>query len=122
MIKHQLMTAEGILILTPSGPLELNDFSILAREVETYIAMHGSLAGLMIHAESFPGWASLDSFVAHIRFIEDHHQKVRRLALVSDSEFLTGMSKLIAQLVHPEVKHFSESEYDNAMRWLKSGA
>jgi hypothetical protein len=74
---------------------------------------------LMIHAKVFPGWENLEAFLAHIRFIEGHLQKVQKLAIVSDNHILTEVPKIAAHLVHAEVKHFPESEYEAALQWLK---
>jgi len=120
MLNHKLLSTEGILILEPAAPLEVADFEILAHEIDPYIAEHGKLAGVMIHAKAFPGWVNIEAFFAHMRFIESHHQKVQRLAVVSDSLLLKELPKLAAHLVHAEIKHFPESAYEDAMRWLGS--
>jgi len=118
MLKHKLLSSEGILILEPIAPLKVSDFSALAREIDPYIAEHGKLSGLMLHAKVFPGWMNFEAALAHKKFIRSHHQKVQRLAVVSDSWLLTVLSKVVAHLIHPEVKHFSESSYEEALQWL----
>ena len=120
-LKHQLLLPEGILILEPDAPLEATDFEGLVREIDPYIAEHGKLSGLMIHAKAFPGWANLEAFRAHMQFIKSHHQKIVRLAMVTDSKLLGELRKVAAQLVHVQVKHFSESQHEDALRWLKEG-
>jgi len=120
MLNHKLLSKEGMLILEPAAPLEAADFEGLAHEIEPYIAEHGKLPGVMIHAKVFPGWVNIEAFFAHMRFIETHHQKVQRLAVVSDSLLLKELPKLAAHLVHAEVKHFPESAYEEALRWLES--
>ena len=40
--------------------------------------------------------------------------------MVSDSVLLTDVSKIAAHLVHAEVKHFPDSEYADALQWLKA--
>lgn len=119
MLKHQLLLPEGILVLEPVAPLEAADFEAVAREVDPYIAEHGKLAGLLLHAKSFPGWVNLEAVLGHVRFIESHHQKIERLAVVSDSPLLTEMPNVVGHLVHPEVKRFAESAYDDALQWLR---
>jgi hypothetical protein len=119
MLNHKLLSPEGILILEPASPLEAADFEALGSEIDPYIAEHGKLPGLMIHAKAFPGWTNLEAFLAHIRFIEGHLQKVQKLAIVSDNHILTEVPKIFAHLVHAEVRHFAESEYAAALQWLK---
>ena len=121
MLKHQLLLPEGILILEPDAPLEAADFEDLVREIDPYIAEHGKLSGLMIRAKVFPGWANLEAFLAHMQFIKSHHQKIVRLAMVTDSKLLGELPKIAAHLVHVQVKHFSESRHKDALRWLKTG-
>ena len=121
MLKHQLLLPEGILILEPDAPLEAADFEGLTREIDPYIAEHGKLSGLMIHATAFPGWANFDAFLAHMQFIKSHHQKIVRLAMVTDSKLLAELPKIAAHLVHVQVEHFLESQHQDALRWLKEG-
>jgi len=118
MLKHQLLLPEGILILEPDAPLEAADFEGLVREIDPYIAEHGKLSGLMIHAKAFPGWANPEAFLAHMQFIKSHHQKIVRLAMVTDSKLLGELPKIAAHLVHVQVRHFSESQQEDALRWL----
>ncbi|MDR4462185.1 MAG: STAS/SEC14 domain-containing protein [Nitrospirales bacterium] len=120
MLKHKLLRPEGILVLEPEAPLEAADFEGVAHEIDPYIVEHGKLSGVMIHAKAFPGWVNLESFLAHMRFIEHHHRKITRLAMVSDSRLLTELPKIANHLVHAEVKHFPESAYDDALRWLRA--
>jgi len=120
MLHHKLLQPEGILILEPESALEAADFENLARELDPYIAEHKKLPGLMIHAKNFPGWTNFDAFRTHLHFIEHHIQQVRKIAIVSDSSFLTEAPKIAAHLVQAEIRHFPESEYDDALQWLKA--
>jgi hypothetical protein len=122
MLSHKLLLPEGILVLEPAAPLQAADFEGLAHEIDPYIAEHGKLPGLMIHARAFPGWANLDAFLAHMRFIESHHQKIHRLAVVTNSSLLTEVPRIAAHLVRAEVKQFPESAYEDALRWLRDAA
>jgi SpoIIAA-like len=119
MLNHTLLRPEGILVLEPNAPLEAEDFEGVAQEIDPYISEHGKLAGLMIHAQTFPGWVNLEAFLAHMRFIERHHKKIHRLAVVSDSRLLTELPRIAAHLVRAEVKHFPESAYEEALQWIR---
>jgi len=118
MITHQLLREDGILILKPSSPLESTDFETLAQEIDPYIEENGKLHGLMIDAEAFPGWKDFASLVAHLRFVKNHHQKIQRIAVVSDSSFLSFAPKIASHFVQAEVKHFSRSQKEEALHWL----
>ncbi len=119
MLNHELKAEQGILVLSPDGPLSADDFATIAREVDPIIAQRGKLAGLLIHAKAFPGWVNLEAALAHMRFIESHHQKIQRLAVVSDNRWLTELPRIASHLVHPEVRHFPEAKYDAAVDWLE---
>lgn len=88
-------------------------------EIDPYIAERGNLPGVLIHAKSFPGWANLAAAVAHMRFVESHHKQICKLAVVSDSLLLAELPQLIGHLIDVDVKHFPESAYDDAFKWLE---
>lgn len=74
----------------------------------------------MVFAKAFPGWLNLEAAISHLQLIENYHQKIQRLAIVSDNGLLSALPKFAAHLVHPDVRHFSESEYEDALSWLRS--
>jgi hypothetical protein len=121
MLKHTLLSAEGILILEPSEALETADFAAVVQDIEPYLANHESLKGVMIFAKAFPGWLNLEASVSHMQLIENYHQKIQRLAIVSDNGLLSALPNFVGHLVHPDVHHFSESEYEAALNWLRTG-
>lgn len=120
MLKHTLLSTDGILILEPSEALEAADFEAVIHDMKPYLAEHGSMSGVMIFAKAFPGWLNLEAAIDHLRLIESYHEKIKRLAIVSDNGLLSVLPTFAAHLVHPDVKHFSESEYEEALSWLKS--
>jgi hypothetical protein len=122
MIKYTIIEPEVILVLEPNAPLEADDFGEMAQHIDPYIAKHGKLPGLMIHVKKFPGWASLDAFAEHMRFVKNHLKNVLRVAMVSDSVILPDIAGIAAHLVDAEVKHFPNSAYGEALHWLKEGA
>ena len=119
MVEHELLPADGILILRPRGRLEAGDFENLAREVDPYIEANGKLHGIMIDAESFPGWANFAALVAHLRFVRDHHRTIEKVAVVSDSGFLSVAPKVATHFVRADLRHFPESQGEAALNWLR---
>ena len=119
MLKHTLLPADGILILEPSAPLEAADFEAVIHDMDPYLAQHGSLAGVMVYAKASPGWLNLEDAISHLQLIANYHQKIKRLAIVSDNGLLATLPKFAAHLVHPDIKHFSESDYEDALCWLR---
>ena len=88
MIHHELLRERGVLTLKPEGALRAEDFVTLASTVDPYIEQHGELNGLMLEAQSFPGWDDFAALVSHVRFVRDHHRRIRRIAVVSDSKLV----------------------------------
>ena len=120
MLNYELNRAEGILILNPIGPLESTDFGKLVQEVDPYIMEKGKLNGLMIYAKSFPGWDNFAAFLSHMKFIKNHHQKIRKIAAVTDSSFLSIMPQVANHFIQAEVRHFDCDDKDAALNWLKT--
>jgi len=118
MIAHELLRDKGILIVKPEGPLEQTDFEALAKEVDPYIEAQGQLNGLLISAKGFPGWKDFAALVSHLRFVKNHHQKIRKVAAVTDSGFLSILPHIANHFVHAEVKHFDYHDKDRALDWL----
>ncbi len=65
MLKHEFLRDDGILVLKPDGALEASDFERVACELDPYIEEQGDLRGLLIEAESFPGWDDFGRDVGH---------------------------------------------------------
>ena len=120
MLKFELNRTEGILILEPIGPLQSTDFEKLAREVDPFIIEKGTLNGLMIYAKSFPGWDSFAAFLSHIKFVKNHHQKIKKIAAVTGSGFLAIMPQVANHFIQAEVRHFDYDDKDTALNWLKA--
>ena len=122
MVEHELLRDEGILIIRPKGRLEAADFVALAGEIDPYIEANGKLHGLLLDAEAFPGWADFAALVAHLKFVRDHHHKIRRVAVVSDSTFLTVAPRFASHFVRATVRHFFESHREAALAWLRAAS
>ena len=66
----------------------------------------------MVYTKSFPGWESFGALVSHLKFVADHHQKIERVAAVTDSGFLNIMPRIADHFVHAKVRHFNFEEKD----------
>jgi hypothetical protein len=121
MLNHELLKDDGILVVNPEGALEASDFEALAGEVDPFIEEKGNLRGLLIEAQSFPGWSDFGAFVSHLRFIRDHHRHIGKVAAVSDSTVLSIAPNIANHFVNAEVRHFEFAERDAAIAWLREG-
>jgi len=118
MIRTEWQGDHGILIITPEGKLEAEDFIRLAREVDPYLAEHGQLRGIVIQAESFPGWQDFAALLSHLRFVKAHHERVRKVAAVTDSGFLSILPHVAKHFVQAEIRHFSFHDKQAALDWI----
>ena len=119
MLKYELLRDQGILIVEPGAPLETTDFGALVEAVDPYIEEYGQLHGLLIYVESFPGWIDFAAFLSHVKFIKNHHQKISKIAAVTDSGFLSIMPTVAGHFVEAEIRHFHFDEKENALNWIK---
>jgi tRNA U38,U39,U40 pseudouridine synthase TruA len=120
MLDYELNRTESILILKPFGPLESTDFGKLVQEVDPFIREKGKLDGLMIYAKSFPGWDNFAAFLSHMKFVRNHHRKIRKIAAVTGSSFLSILPQVAKHFVQAEVRHFDYDDKDAALNWLKA--
>lgn len=120
MITHQLMREQGILVVTPGGPLESTDFESLAQEIDPYIEEKGMLNGLMIYTEKFPGWDDFAALVSHLRFVKNHHQKIKKVAAVTDAGFISIVPRVANHFVQADIRHFDYPDKESALDWLNS--
>jgi hypothetical protein len=118
MIDAKLLRSDGILVVAPAGKLERVDFERLSLLVDPYIEDHGGLRGLLIDAESFPGWEDFGGLLSHMRFAQSHEAAIDRVAAVSDNRFLAILPRVADHFSTAEVRHFEYRDRDKALAWL----
>lgn len=107
-----------IAILTPTGKLTEADFASATKVIDPYIAQYGTLNGLIIATENFPGWDSFAGLLSHLSFIKDHHKKILYVALVTDS-YLGSFGEYVAShFVSAEIMAFEFHELELAKAWI----
>ncbi|MCG3202200.1 MAG: hypothetical protein NFCOHLIN_02079 [Gammaproteobacteria bacterium] len=118
MLEHELDTAHSILIVRPRTALAARDFAALAGAVDPHIQATGGLAGIVIDTPSFPGWEGLGAMMAHLRFVRDHHRRVRKVAIVTDSAVGGVAEHLASHFVSAEIRRFHSGEVEAAKQWI----
>jgi len=121
MIDFNIDEERAILTICPEGALSEQDFTRVAASVDPIIEQQGNLAGLIIHAKSFPGWDSFAGMLSHFRFVRDHHRHIKKLAVVSDSAVLAIFPQISDHFMRAELKHFHFNEYNDALTWIQAG-
>ena len=116
-VSHRLLADSGVLVVEVKQALRSQDFDALAATADQWIDAHGDLQGIVIHARAFPGWENLGGLIRHVRFLRDHHRRVRRVALASDSRLAGLAPKLAEHFVQAEIRPFGYGELDAAIAW-----
>ena len=111
----------ALVTINPHGALEREDFVNLVEEVDPLIKEKGALSGFVINAQHFPGWHDFGSLLAHLKFVEDHHRKINKVAIVSDSAVLSILPKIADHFVAADVRHFDQDQLDAAKAWCLEG-
>ncbi|WP_286238138.1 STAS/SEC14 domain-containing protein [Neptuniibacter halophilus] len=107
----------SVIILQPEGPLTEQDFREAAARIDPIIEASGMLKGIIIRTESFPGWHSFSALLEHLRFVNDHHHLIRRVALVTDSSVVSLAEHVAAHFISAEIKAFAYPELEQARAW-----
>ena len=119
MLKIDFIESEGIAILEPDGKLSESDFKNASKTIDPYIEKVGKLNGLIIYTRSFPGWDSFSSFITHMKFVKEHHKKVSRIAIVTDSVIGNMGESIASHFINAEIKHFVFNELEAAKKWIE---
>ena len=120
MLDYSIMKPEGILVLKPHAPLSKEDFGGLSADVDSYLSDHAKLHGVLIHSKGFPGWENFGGFTAHMHFVSEHHKKVERVAVVTDSQIAGIAESLGKHFTSAEVRHFPFPDDVKALDWLET--
>jgi hypothetical protein len=122
MIDFNLDAANSILYVRPTAALAADDFVKLAATADPHIEATGDLAGLIIETPRFPGWDGLGAMVAHLRFVRDHHRRIRKVGVVTDSALGSVAERLANHFVAAEIKRFPAGRVEEATRWVLGGS
>ncbi len=120
MLTYQILEDDHIVIIEPKGPLSEADFRDLTADVDFHLTRSGMLRGILIHTKQFPGWENLKAMTGHFRFVHDHHRKIEKVAIVSDSRLAEIAQKLAEHFISAEIRHFAYDERDAALAWLRT--
>jgi hypothetical protein len=122
MIEYNLDTEHSILLVQPKSAIEQDDFVKLAKAVDPHIEATGGLAGLIIETPSFPGWKSFGAMVNQFRFVRDHHKRIKRIGVVTDSHLGDVAEHLTSHFVSAEIRHFPAGQIEEARQWIMNGS
>ena len=116
-VSHRVLAESGVIVVEVSEPLRAQDFDALAATADAWLATHDRLPGVVLHTRGFPGWENIGGLLRHVRFVRDHHRKVRRVALAADTALADLLPRLAEHFVQAELRHFGYDELDDAIAW-----
>jgi hypothetical protein len=116
-MKFELRRDAGILILEPMQALTEADFAEVSAVVDPYLDAKGTLSALVIHTPDFPGWSNFAGLLAHLRFVKEHRDKTRKIALVTDSVLGSIAPTLAGLFTSAEIRHFPYGDFNKAIEW-----
>lgn len=88
--------------------------------VAPYIEQHGKLAGIIIESKAFPGWQDLKAAMEHEHFIHEHHHRIRKIVLVTDSALGDFAEDIASHFVSAEIRHFQAHHDLLAYDWIRN--
>jgi hypothetical protein len=118
MLSVKIDEASGIAILEPEGALSKTDFQSAAAIIDPFIEKTGRLNGVIVHTASFPGWDSFAALLSHLTFVKDHHKKISRVALVTDSVIGNFAEAVVSHFINAKIKVFPFQELGKATLWI----
>ena len=108
MLNVDIKDRANIVVVSPDGPLQAADIDNMAEQINAYINEHDRVPNLVIYAKSLPHWANFDALGKHLKFVENHHEIVKKVALVSDSKLLWLAKILVGHFIGAKVRRFTE--------------
>ena len=120
MMQVHLNEKEYIAILKPNGRLSEDDFTSARDIIDPFIENHGKLNGIIIYVETFPGWDSFGALITHLKFINGHHKKVLKVALVTNSIIGDVAEYIGKHFIEAQIKHFDFTDFEKAKKWINS--
>lgn len=119
-ISHRILPEAGVIVVEIQKALRPQDFDALTATADVWIDAHGSLNGLVLRAQHFPGWESLQGIIKHVRFVRDHHRKIKRVALVTNAKLAALTPELADHFIEAEVQCFGYAELEEAVAWARA--
>jgi hypothetical protein len=116
MIKELTDMPAGVIGFEATGKLQAEDYRDVVLPALERAAATGEIRFLMVMAE-FGGMTG-GALWQDLKFGVEHLRKWKRIALVTDIEWMTRLTDLFGWLTPGEVKTFSLTKRDDAIGWV----
>lgn len=118
MIKLIPDLPEGVVAAVASGEVSGKDYeTVLVPAIENSINTHGSVRFLYHLGPEFSSY-SPSAMWDDLKLGFAHFKSWKKLALVTDHEWLAGAARMFAIAMPCPVRVFPDARYDEAMRWV----
>ena len=120
MLSHSTDPANHLLEVTINGKITRDDFVNLINTIETPLAEWSDIRVLK-RIDKISG-IEFGALVEDFKFAWNnfkHIKKVKKVAVVTNLDWLENVSEALAGLFSIEVKVFEQDEMDQARSWLK---
>lgn len=117
MIEFREEPGTNLVELVIEGRVSKDEFEDIAAKLEDAIRRHGQVR-LLEEVRSFGGIAP-SSFWDDVRFSLRHLNDFSRCAVVAEQSWLQWMAKLVAPVLHGQVRHFPPDRIAEARAWLR---
>jgi len=116
MIKTEIISPNALKIMVPVK-LQADDFGQIAPQIDSLIGQYGKIR-LLIDASGFNGWENIAAFENHAGFIQNHQQKVERIAIIAAHDWQHWLIGAVRMFIHPDVRTYDKSHEDDALQWI----
>jgi MFS superfamily sulfate permease-like transporter len=119
MLNIEIKDRTNIVVVTPDGAITAADIDRMAEEINNYINNQDRVPNLVIHTKSIPYWSNFKAVEKHLKFVKNHHQIVKKVAIVSDSKLLWLAKTIVDHFTGAKVRRFTEEALDDAVAWAE---
>ena len=60
--------------------------------------------------------------VNHFLFVRDHHKRIKRIEVVTDSHLGDFAERLASHFVSAQIRHFPAGQIEVARQWIMNGS
>ena len=119
---EQIECPEGVLGFKAAGKIEKSDYeTVLEPAVKALRATHDELRFVYMFGDDFEGYSAAAALQdAKLGF--GHFSTWKRIAIVTDHEWLTRSIAMLGWMMPGDVKTFSLAELDDAIDWAADDA
>lgn len=118
MLKITFDEKNKIAIFEPDGKLSVSDFKSAVSKIDPYITEFGSINGLIIAADKFPGWESFSALISHLTFVKEHHKKISFIAFATGTPIANLAEHTVNHFIAAKIKAFKYADLEAAKQWV----